>query len=81
MSKAVKVFDDELEIRIGSVLPERSLKQVAATLADLRAAYRASVDSEFRRRRTPATVSMLSSVDSPDMSFPAINLLAWFEIT
>ncbi|SMC96640.1 MarR family winged helix-turn-helix transcriptional regulator [Lentzea albidocapillata] len=42
VAKAAKVFDDELEIRVGSVLPERSLKQLAKTLADLRAAYRAS---------------------------------------
>ncbi|MEQ0558466.1 MarR family transcriptional regulator [Amycolatopsis sp. NEAU-NG30] len=42
LAKATKVFDDELEIRIGSVLPERSLKQLATALADLRAAYRAS---------------------------------------
>lgn len=44
--KAVKVFDDELEIRIGSVLTEKSLKQVGAALADLRAAYRASEHGE-----------------------------------
>ena len=43
LTKAMKVFDDELEIRIGSVLPERSLKQLATALADLRAAYRAGV--------------------------------------
>ena len=42
LAKAAKVFDDELEIRIGSVLPERSLKQLAAALSSLRAAYRAS---------------------------------------
>lgn len=44
--KAVKVFDDELEIRIGSVLTERSLKQLGTALADLRAAYRVSTRGE-----------------------------------
>lgn len=46
LAKAAKVFDDELEIRLGSVLTERSLKQLAATLADLRAAYRAREHGE-----------------------------------
>ncbi len=44
--KAVKIFDDELEIRVGSVLTEKSLKQLAAALADLRAAYRVSAHGE-----------------------------------
>lgn len=43
LAKALKVFDDELELRIGSVLPDRSLKQLAAALSSLRAAYRSSV--------------------------------------
>ncbi|MFD8501018.1 MarR family winged helix-turn-helix transcriptional regulator [Amycolatopsis sp. NPDC059657] len=41
LAKATKVFDEELEARIGSVLPERALDQLATALAGLRAAYRA----------------------------------------
>jgi DNA-binding MarR family transcriptional regulator len=40
LTRAAKVFEDELEIRIGSVLPERSLNQLATTLAKLRAGAR-----------------------------------------
>jgi DNA-binding MarR family transcriptional regulator len=46
LAKAVKVFEDELEIRIGSVLSERSLKQLATALASLRAAYRLAAHQE-----------------------------------
>jgi MarR family transcriptional regulator, organic hydroperoxide resistance regulator len=35
---AGKVFDEELQLRLGSAVPERTLRQFAATLARLRAA-------------------------------------------
>jgi DNA-binding MarR family transcriptional regulator len=38
LAKAAKVFEDELQIRIGSAVPERSLRQFHATLVKLRAA-------------------------------------------
>ncbi|MEQ0558448.1 MarR family winged helix-turn-helix transcriptional regulator [Amycolatopsis sp. NEAU-NG30] len=46
VTKAEKVFEDELETRVGSVLPERSLEQLATSLADLRAAHRLSARQE-----------------------------------
>lgn len=44
-TKAVKVFEQELELRIGSVIPDRSVQQVTSVLGRLRAAGRA-LDSE-----------------------------------
>jgi MarR family transcriptional regulator, organic hydroperoxide resistance regulator len=41
VDNAMKVFEAELEARIGSVLPERELERFAATLSALRAAGRA----------------------------------------
>jgi MarR family transcriptional regulator, organic hydroperoxide resistance regulator len=38
LAKARAAFDDELQLRLGSVLPERTLRQFAATLSRLRAA-------------------------------------------
>ncbi|WP_405525111.1 MarR family transcriptional regulator [Streptomyces canus] len=55
---ALKVFEEELELRIGSVLPEQSVREVTAVLRTLRAAGRA-VDAERKSapkqpgRRTP----------------------------
>jgi DNA-binding MarR family transcriptional regulator len=40
--KATKTVEDELERRIGSVLPDRSLHQLTTTLGKLRASGRAS---------------------------------------
>ncbi|MFE7901049.1 MarR family winged helix-turn-helix transcriptional regulator [Streptomyces sp. NPDC057424] len=38
---ALKVFEDELELRIGSVISEKSVREVTAVLSTLRAAGRA----------------------------------------
>ncbi|HUO38798.1 MAG TPA: MarR family transcriptional regulator [Mycobacterium sp.] len=38
LAKATKAFEDELQERIGSVVPERSLQQFCSTLTKLRAA-------------------------------------------
>jgi MarR family transcriptional regulator, organic hydroperoxide resistance regulator len=38
LAKAVKVFEDELQTRIGSAVPERSLQQFYSTLVKLRKA-------------------------------------------
>jgi DNA-binding MarR family transcriptional regulator len=38
LGEARVIFDDELERRLGSVVPERTLRQFAATLSRLRAA-------------------------------------------
>ena len=46
LARAEKVFEDELEVRLGSVLSERSLKQLGTALGDLRAAYRLSARHE-----------------------------------
>ena len=44
-AEAEKVFDDELQRRLGAAVPERTLRQFAATLARLRAAgYRAEME-------------------------------------
>jgi DNA-binding MarR family transcriptional regulator len=40
LAGAGKAFDDELERRLGAAVPERTLRQFAATLARLRAAGR-----------------------------------------
>jgi MarR family transcriptional regulator, organic hydroperoxide resistance regulator len=45
LAKATTVFEDELETRLGAAVPERSLQQLAATLARLRAAGH-SADAE-----------------------------------
>ncbi|MFE2212568.1 MarR family winged helix-turn-helix transcriptional regulator [Streptomyces canus] len=55
---ALKVFEEELELRIGSVFPEQSVREVTAVLRTLRAVGRA-VDAERKAapkqagRRTP----------------------------
>ncbi|WP_327694691.1 MarR family winged helix-turn-helix transcriptional regulator [Streptomyces sp. NBC_00459] len=51
---ALKVFEEELELRIGSVIPERSVREVTAVLSTLRAAGRA-LDAE--RKATAQTSS------------------------
>ncbi|MCF1595872.1 MarR family winged helix-turn-helix transcriptional regulator [Streptomyces muensis] len=45
MDGAMKAFEDELALRIGSVIPERSVREVTETLQSLRAAGRA-LDAE-----------------------------------
>lgn len=45
MDGALKVFEEELELRIGSVIPEESVREVTAVLSTLRAAGRA-LDAE-----------------------------------
>ncbi|PAZ15559.1 MarR family transcriptional regulator [Streptomyces sp. SA15] len=42
---AAKVFEEELELRIGSVIPEQSVREVTSVLSTLRAAGRA-LDAE-----------------------------------
>ncbi|MEU0192211.1 MarR family transcriptional regulator [Streptomyces afghaniensis] len=42
---AVKVFEEELELRIGSVIPEQSVRELTSVLGTLRAAGRA-LDAE-----------------------------------
>ncbi|CAM5677450.1 MarR family winged helix-turn-helix transcriptional regulator [Streptomyces afghaniensis] len=42
---AVKVFEEELELRIGSVIPEQSVRELTAVLGALRAAGR-TLDAE-----------------------------------
>ncbi|WP_327723380.1 MarR family transcriptional regulator [Streptomyces europaeiscabiei] len=42
---ALKVFEEELDLRIGSVIPEQSVREVTAVLGTLRAAGRA-LDAE-----------------------------------
>ncbi|WP_055716720.1 MarR family winged helix-turn-helix transcriptional regulator [Streptomyces torulosus] len=44
---AAKVFEEELELRIGSVIPEQSVRELASVLRTLRAAGRA-LDAERR---------------------------------
>lgn len=44
-TKAVKVFEEELELRIGSVISDRSVRQITSILGQLRAVGRA-LDSE-----------------------------------
>jgi MarR family transcriptional regulator, organic hydroperoxide resistance regulator len=41
LAKATKTFENELEVRLGSVLPGRSLQQLTMTLAKLREGDRA----------------------------------------
>jgi DNA-binding MarR family transcriptional regulator len=45
LTKAAKVFEDELQTRIGSAVPERSLQQFYSTLVKLRSA---NLESEAR---------------------------------
>lgn len=51
---AVKVFEDELELRIGSVIPEQSVREVTAVLSTLRAAGRALEAERKAAGQTPA---------------------------
>lgn len=52
--EALKVFEDELELRIGSVITEQSVREVTAVLSTLRAAGRA-LDAERKAAgQTPA---------------------------
>jgi DNA-binding MarR family transcriptional regulator len=51
---AVKVFEEELELRIGSVIPEQSVRELTAVLGTLRAAGRA-LDAE---RKAPGQTSV-----------------------
>jgi MarR family transcriptional regulator, organic hydroperoxide resistance regulator len=45
-AEAGKAFDDELQHRLGTAVPERTLRQFAATLARLRAAgHRAEIEA------------------------------------
>ncbi|MDQ0683594.1 MULTISPECIES: MarR family winged helix-turn-helix transcriptional regulator [Streptomyces] len=50
---ALKVFEEELELRIGSVIPERSVREVTAVLSTLRAAGRALDAERKAAARTP----------------------------
>ncbi|MDX2524482.1 MarR family winged helix-turn-helix transcriptional regulator [Streptomyces europaeiscabiei] len=54
---ALKVFEEELELRIGSVIPEQSVREVTAVLSTLRAAGRA-LDAERRAAaQTPVSAA------------------------
>jgi DNA-binding MarR family transcriptional regulator len=48
LEQAMKLFEDELQLRIGSVMPEPELEEFAATLARLRTAGHA-LDARNRR--------------------------------
>jgi DNA-binding MarR family transcriptional regulator len=50
---ALKVFEEELELRIGSVIPEESVREVTAVLATLRAAGRALDAQRKAAAQTP----------------------------
>jgi DNA-binding MarR family transcriptional regulator len=50
---ALTVFEEELELRIGSVLSERSVREVTAALSTLRAAGRALDTERKAAGRTP----------------------------
>ncbi|MEH0525019.1 MarR family transcriptional regulator [Streptomyces stelliscabiei] len=60
---ALKVFEEELELRIGSVIPEESVREVTAVLSTLRAAGRA-LDAE-RRAAGQAPVPALRAPKQP----------------
>ncbi|WP_207913871.1 MarR family transcriptional regulator [Micromonospora sp. KC213] len=51
---ALEVFEEELELRIGSVIPERAVREVTAVLQTLRAAGRALDVTRKAAERTPA---------------------------
>lgn len=50
VKRALKVFEHELELRIGSVIPEKSVREVTSVLSVLRSAGRA-LDSERNAAR------------------------------
>ena len=50
---ALKVFEEELELRIGSVIPEKSVREVTAVLGTLRAAGRALAAERKAAAQTP----------------------------
>ncbi|MEQ4724628.1 MarR family transcriptional regulator [Nonomuraea sp. B19D2] len=52
---ALTVFEDELELRIGSVIPEQSVREVTAVLSTLRRAGRA-LDAQRKAGRIPVPV-------------------------
>jgi MarR family transcriptional regulator, organic hydroperoxide resistance regulator len=45
LTRAAKVFEDELQTRIGSAVPERSLQQFYSTLVKMRAANNSAGDA------------------------------------
>ncbi|QNP68831.1 winged helix-turn-helix transcriptional regulator [Streptomyces roseirectus] len=65
---AVKVFEDELELRIGSVIPERSVREVTEVLGTLREAGRA-LDAE-RKAAGQAPVPAMRAPKQPGRSTP-----------
>ena len=64
--RALKVFEHELELRIGSVIPERSVQEVTAVLSTLRGAGRA-LDSA-RKAAGPAPVAAMRRPKQPGRS-------------
>ncbi|WP_371575512.1 MarR family winged helix-turn-helix transcriptional regulator [Streptomyces sp. NBC_01314] len=60
---ALKVFEEELELRIGSVIPEHSVREVTAVLSTLRAAGRA-----LNAERRGAGKSPVPAVRAPKQS-------------
>ncbi|BBC36606.1 MarR family transcriptional regulator [Streptomyces graminofaciens] len=50
---ALKIFEEELELRIGSVIPEQSVREVTAVLTTLRAAGRALDAERKAAAKTP----------------------------
>ncbi|MDK1475349.1 MarR family transcriptional regulator [Streptomyces sp. 549] len=57
VSGAVKVFEEELELRIGSVIPEHSVRELSEVLGTLRAAGRA-LDAESKAAGQPPVPGM-----------------------
>jgi hypothetical protein len=43
-AEAGKALDDELQLRLGAAVPERTLRQFAATLARLRSAVHREIE-------------------------------------
>lgn len=63
VDEAAKVFEEELELRIGSVISERSVREVTAVLGTLRAAGRA-LDAE-RKATDPRPLRAPKQVGRP----------------
>lgn len=62
MDGALKVFEEELELRIGSVISEQSVREVTAVLSTLRAAGRA-LDAD--RKATATSSSAMRAPKQP----------------
>ncbi|MFD5231258.1 MarR family winged helix-turn-helix transcriptional regulator [Streptomyces qaidamensis] len=63
MNGALKVFEEELDLRIGSVIPEQSVRDVTAVLSTLRAAGRV-LDAERKGAGQSSAPGMRASRQS-----------------